>query len=98
MSDGADLILVQFAERKTCARHLFLLQAEKKIGLILGIVGGAKKFVALRGFIEADARVVSGDQSISANFAGGGSTAAILPPRQQIRQWSKIAQHPLIGR
>jgi len=69
--DCAHFVLLQFAERKTGSRHLFLLQAEKKVGLILGIVGGAKKFVALRCFIESDARVVSGDQSIRADFARG---------------------------
>jgi hypothetical protein len=50
---------------------LFLLQTEKKIGLILGIVGGAEKFVAPRCLIESDARVVPGDQSIRADFARG---------------------------
>src|SRR5579871_2498161 len=58
------------AEREHRARKLRLREAEKEVGLILGVICAAQQFVASGDFVEANARVVTGGDLPRADGVG----------------------------
>ncbi len=66
----AHLRLGVSAQRKIRARQLMLLQAEEKIGLILGVVRAPAHLIAPAPVVKADARVVTGGDVRRAHALG----------------------------
>src|SRR6202042_1895762 len=69
-SQLAHLRLGVSAQRKIGARQLLLLQAEQKIGLVLGVVRAPAHLIAAARVVKTDARVVAGSDTRSADAGG----------------------------
>ena len=69
--DFADLVLGEFAEREIGAGQLFLGEAEEEVGLVLGFIQGAEKFVAAGLRVVPHAGVVTGSDAFGADLARG---------------------------
>ena len=94
--DFAHFLLGEFAEGKIGARELFLREAEKKIGLVLGFVDGAQEFVAAGFRIVANARVVAGGDAFGADLARGGEELIELHVIVAERAWNRRAAGEII--